>query len=57
MELDNIMLSQVTQYQKDMHGMLLVDIIHNIQSTHGTLQRPKEVKQKGWPKQGFVNNA
>jgi hypothetical protein len=48
MELEKIVLSEVTQTQKDMHGthslIILVDISHKAQDTHDTLHRPKDAK-------------
>jgi hypothetical protein len=44
MELKNI-LNEVTQTQKDMHGMYpQVDINHKAQDIHATSHRPKEAK-------------
>ena len=55
MKLQNIM-SEVTQTQKDMHGMYSkVDINHNMQDTHTKLHRPKEAKQEVRPKVGCLN--
>jgi hypothetical protein len=44
MELENIILSKVTQTQKDMHGMYLqkVDINKKVQNTQDTIHRAQE---------------
>jgi hypothetical protein len=46
MELENIILSQVTQTQKDMLGIwsLDLDISHKVQDKDATIHRPKEPK-------------
>ena len=46
MELKNILLSEVTQTQKDMYNMwsLTVDISHKIQDNHAIINRPNEAK-------------
>jgi hypothetical protein len=36
MELENIILGEVTQTQKDMHGMYSWNISHKVQNTHDT---------------------
>lgn len=48
MEHETIILSEVTQSQKDIHGMysLLMGISHKIQDTHAMFHRPKEAKQE-----------
>ena len=41
MELENIILSEVTQIQKDIHGMYSwMDISQKVQNTHDTTLRP-----------------
>jgi hypothetical protein len=49
MELESVILSEVTQTQKDMHGMysLLSGISHKIQDTHTTIHRPKKPNNEG----------
>jgi hypothetical protein len=47
MELENIILSGVTQTHKDMHGMYLwveVDISHKVWNTHAIIYRLQETK-------------
>ena len=46
MYLENIILSEVTQYQSDMHDMysIKLDITHKIQNSHYVLHRHKEAK-------------
>jgi hypothetical protein len=43
MELENIILREVTQFQKDMHVMysLLMDNSHKIQDTHVIFHKPQ----------------
>ena len=56
MELENITLSEVTQPQKEIHGMCSLKWILTIKYRyHATLHRPKEAKQEGRPKQGCLN--
>ena len=56
MELENIILSEVTQSPKSMCGMYLqVDISHKIQVTCITLQRSKDTKQEVRSKQGSLD--
>jgi hypothetical protein len=44
-ELENIILSEVTQTQKDRHGVhLLMDISHKVHNNHAIINRPKEAK-------------
>ena len=46
-ELENIILSEVTQTQKKMHVLCSsVDISHKVQDTHAILHRPKEAKHQ-----------
>jgi len=54
MELENIILSEVTQSQKNTHGMhsLYVDISPNAQITQDTIHRPYEAQEEGQPKYG-----
>jgi hypothetical protein len=56
-ELEDIILSEVAQTQKNKHSMYLlkVHISHKIQDTHVMLHRPKEAKQEGKPKKGCLN--
>jgi hypothetical protein len=48
MELETIILSEITQTQKDMHHMcsLISGYSHKAQNTHDTPHRPKKVKQE-----------
>ena len=47
MELENIILSEVTQTQKKIHVLCSsVDISHKVQDTHAILHRPKEAKHQ-----------
>jgi hypothetical protein len=41
-ELENIILSEVIQTQRDVH--LQVDICHKVQENHAIIHRPKEAK-------------
>jgi hypothetical protein len=51
MGLDNIILSEVIQTQKSMHGLhLLSGHCHKIQNACDTAHRPENVKQEGRPK-------
>ena len=57
-ELENIMLSEVTQTKKDMHVCtthLIVDIRHKVQNTPDTPHRPKEVEPEGRLKRRCLN--
>ena len=49
MDLENTILNEVTQTQKDMHAMYSL-ISQKVQNTHDTSHRPKEIKQEGRPK-------
>jgi hypothetical protein len=54
MELENIILSEITLTQKDMYGMYsLIRIKHRMPMIHP--HRPKEVNQEEKPKQGCLN--
>ena len=45
MELENIMLSEITKIQNDIHSLyLLVDISHKVQDTYTTTHTPNEAK-------------
>jgi hypothetical protein len=44
MELENTILSEVTQTQKVIHGMFSLISSHKIQDVHAMLHRPKEAK-------------
>ena len=48
MELENNILGEVTQYQKDMYGLysLMVNIGHKVQDKHAIIHRPKETGDK-----------
>lgn len=52
MELENITVNEVTQTQKDMHGMgsLYVDISHKMQYSHTIIYRAKKPNNKVGPK-------
>ena len=54
MDLESIILSEVTQSQKDMHGMYSL-ILALKYRYHGTLHRPKVAKQKGQYKKACLN--
>jgi hypothetical protein len=49
MELENIILSEVTQSQKNTHGMhsVIVDISPEAQNTKDTIDRPHEAQEEG----------
>ena len=49
MELENIILSEVTRTEKNRHGMssLIMDTSQKVQNTQATTHRPKEIKQEG----------
>ena len=51
MEVENIILSEITQAQKDMHGMysLKVDISQKVQNTHDTLTDSRKLNKKEGP--------
>ena len=59
MKLENIILSEVTQIQNDIHGIysLISGISHEVQNTHDTPYIPKEVKQEESTKQGCLDNT
>jgi hypothetical protein len=47
MELENIILSEVTQSQKNTHGMHLQDFNGEVQNTKDTIHRPHEAQEEG----------
>ena len=56
MEFENIILSEITQTQKDMHSMYsLIGGYYKVEVTHAMLHRPKEAKQEGTHKGGCLN--
>jgi len=58
MELEDTILSEVTQTQKNMHVMysLIMDISHKIQDTHAILHRPKRTnKKKGTSEESWIS--
>ena len=57
MELEFIIFNDVTQLQRTcmVCTQLWVDIRHKIYDTHATVYTPKEAKQKGSSKQGYLN--
>ena len=54
MELENMILSEVIQTQKDIHGMysLIRGIGHKLQHKYSRIQRPKEAKKQIIPMGG-----
>jgi hypothetical protein len=56
-ELESIILSEVTQSQKNTHGMHspIVDISPEAQNTQDTIHRPNEAQEDGRPKCGYFN--
>ena len=56
-KLENIILSDVTQSQKNTHGMhsLIVDISPKAQNIQDTIHRPHEAKEEGRQKFGYFN--
>jgi hypothetical protein len=51
-ELVNIILSEVTQSQKNTHSMYFQNIIAKVQNTQDTIHRPYEAQEEGRPKCG-----
>ena len=54
MELKNIILSEVTQSQKNTHDMRSL-IIPESQNTQDIIHRPNEVQKEGRPKCGYFS--
>jgi hypothetical protein len=52
MELENIILSEVTQSQKNTHGMHSL-ISPEAQNTQDTIHRPHEAQEEGRPRCGY----
>ena len=57
MELENIILSKVTQTHKNTHGMhsLYVDISPKVHKTQDSIHRPHEAQEEGRPKCGYFS--
>jgi hypothetical protein len=57
MELENIILSEVTQSQKNTHGMysLITDISPDARNTQHTSHKPHETQKEGRPKCVYFN--
>jgi hypothetical protein len=57
MDLEDIILSEVTQSQKNTHGMhsLILDISPEAQNTQDTIQKAHETQEEGRPKYGYFD--
>ena len=56
MELENIILSDVTQSQKNIHGMYSWEMDISLESWNKpeTVRRPNEAQEEGRPKYGYA---
>jgi len=50
MELENVIPSEVTQSQKNTHGMYLIDKWQRAWNTHDATHGPHEAQEEGGPK-------
>ena len=57
MELENIILSEVTQSQKNIHSMHSSDISLKAWNTQDTIHRPCEAQEEGRPKCGGFSTS
>ena len=55
MELENIILSEVNQSQKNIHDMHSMDISPEARNTQVTIHKPHEIQEEGRPKCGYFD--